>query len=124
MSQSPLEAVFAEPQQLLTRAQHFPGKVVQSIQLVRSRRQQSKSSRSQPASKSTQVGNPKLDFDFPLHCMKVYYGATVPVAGEESAPARDPRIFFSHSTGSIRPTTNTQASAPIQENTPAMRKGQ
>jgi hypothetical protein len=55
--------------------------------------------------------------------MEVYYGETAPVAGEALLPS-DPLIFFSHFTGSIGPTTNTQASAPSQEKTPAIKNGQ
>src|ERR1700733_228900 len=44
MRQSPRRAILTDPQKLLTSPEHFTREVVQSIQLVRSRRQQTKSS--------------------------------------------------------------------------------
>jgi hypothetical protein len=67
MRQSPRRAILADPQKFLASTQNFTGKIVQSINLVRSPCQQTKSSRSQPARQRMQVGDSKLNFDFALH---------------------------------------------------------
>src|SRR5690349_15232806 len=64
MGEDPFIAVFAEPQNLSTLAQRRAGLVVKSIDLVRTRSDLAKPSRSQLPNQSSGAFDPEFDFHF------------------------------------------------------------